>query len=261
MRLLHANAAGWPRSGYSTSALGKLPSRGSSHSSRLYIAGKARAKAWRPAREYRPLTDNGHMGRFDGEFLIGEQHAGQRTRHLGRCAGQIAHRMRCQFAIGFVAEIAIEKIHEAGDLDLVIHQLGRLGEHAGCGLRRLRGQKSSGRVLECRADVIPGLGSGRQPIPVAGGGIKIEKRLSHRQRIAEIRAAAIVVAVAESTVRQRAVVVHPFRGFLRNRQHLRIVGDVVKRDQSADRPAVLARINMLVDARHSEFAAVLVAHA
>jgi hypothetical protein len=35
MRLLQANAAGSPRSGYSTSGLGNLPSRRSSHSSRL----------------------------------------------------------------------------------------------------------------------------------------------------------------------------------------------------------------------------------
>ncbi len=35
MRLLQANAAGSPRSGYSTSGLGSLPSRRSSHSSRL----------------------------------------------------------------------------------------------------------------------------------------------------------------------------------------------------------------------------------
>jgi hypothetical protein len=35
IRLLQANAAGSPRSGYSTSGLGSLPSRGSSHSRRL----------------------------------------------------------------------------------------------------------------------------------------------------------------------------------------------------------------------------------
>src|SRR5882672_12158266 len=43
IRLLQANAAGSPRSGYSTSGLGNLPSRRSNHSSRLYLAGRARA--------------------------------------------------------------------------------------------------------------------------------------------------------------------------------------------------------------------------
>src|SRR5258708_23521812 len=47
IRLLQANAAGSPRSGYSTSGLGNLPSRQSSHSRRLYRAGKARARACR----------------------------------------------------------------------------------------------------------------------------------------------------------------------------------------------------------------------
>src|SRR5271163_1922597 len=45
MRLLQANAAGSPRSGYSTSGLASPPSRGSSQSRRLYLAGRARAKA------------------------------------------------------------------------------------------------------------------------------------------------------------------------------------------------------------------------
>src|SRR6267142_1867445 len=45
IRLLQANAAGSPRSGYSTSGLGNLPSRRSNHSIRLYLAAKARADA------------------------------------------------------------------------------------------------------------------------------------------------------------------------------------------------------------------------
>ena len=78
MWLPHANAAGSPRSGYSTSALGNLPSRGSSHSSRLYLAGKALAAGVQRLRASIVLcTDDRHMGGLDGEFLIGEQHAGE----------------------------------------------------------------------------------------------------------------------------------------------------------------------------------------
>src|ERR1700743_3041019 len=53
--------------------------------------------------------------------------------------------------------------------------------------------------------------------------------------------------------------VHPGRGLLGDRQNLRIVGNAIERGQSADRPAVLARIDMAVDAGQAEFAAILVA--
>ena len=76
------------------------------------------------------VPDNGHVGRLDRQLLVREQHARQRPHHLLRSAREIAHRMRGLLAIGLIAEIAIEQVHEARDLDLVVHQLGRLGEDA-----------------------------------------------------------------------------------------------------------------------------------
>ena len=60
--------------------------------------------------------------------------------------------------------------------------------------------------------------------------------------------------MAESAAGHGAVVVDPFRGAFRDRQHFCVVGDVVERGQTADRPAVLARVKVLVDARHAKLA-------
>src|SRR5258708_36527820 len=92
--------------------------------------------------------DDRHVSGFDGEFIVGEKYAGQRTRQLGGSARQIAHRLRCLLAMGVTAEIATEKIHEAGDLDLVVNQLCRLCEYANSCFRCLRGQEASRLIPE-----------------------------------------------------------------------------------------------------------------
>src|SRR5471030_112920 len=95
------------------------------------------------------------------------------------------------------AEIAVEHVHEAGHLDLVVAMFRRLGEHANLAFTRLRREEAAGLILEIGADEITGLAGLDQPVAIAGGGIEIEKRLSDGERIAEERPAAILVAMAK----------------------------------------------------------------
>src|ERR1700710_2131852 len=71
IRLLQANAAGSPRSGYSTSGLGNLPSPQAQPFEPLVARGE------RPRRRMQGLgtgivlvPDDGHVGRLDREFFI-----------------------------------------------------------------------------------------------------------------------------------------------------------------------------------------------
>ena len=64
-------------------------------------------------------------------------------------------------------------------------------------------------------------------VAISGGGIEIEEGLAHRERIAEKWSAAILLAMTETAIRQRAIIDHPFRRAFRDRQRLGIVGDVV----------------------------------
>ena len=203
------------------------------------------------------VPDDGHVGRLDRELFVGEQHAGQRTHHLGGRAREIAHRMRCLLAIAVIAEVTVEHVHEARDLDLIVDQLGGFGEHAGFRFRPLRGEEAAGIIAE-RDDKISGPGRRSQPVTVAGGGIEIEKGLSHCQRIAEERAAAILVAMAEAAVGPCTVGDHPFRGTFCGLQCLGIAARIVISSKAGDRPAVFAGVEVLVDAGHAELAALAV---
>ena len=79
MRLLQANAAGSPRPGYSTSGSAAWP-RADPATPAACSGPAAHAPRNAGLRAGVVLVaDDGHVGRLDREFFVGEQHAGQGT--------------------------------------------------------------------------------------------------------------------------------------------------------------------------------------
>ena len=90
-----------------------------------------------------------------------------------------------------------------------------------------------------------------EPAPVRGDLVKGEKSLPHSERIAQIRPGSVEFIVTESAAGQGAMRKHPLRGTLRL---LKIVGVATRRVKIRERryhPAVLARVEMFVNARNA----------
>src|SRR5579872_5853518 len=109
--------------------------------------------------------------------------------------------------------------------------------------------------MEAGCDEISGFCRVVQPVPLSRGRVKVKKRLPHRRRVAEKGPAAIIVAVAKAATRQTAALIHPIRRTLGHRKRSWITRYIKKGNQSADRPAVFARIKIFVDSRHPKPAA------
>src|SRR6185295_7695566 len=89
--------------------------------------------------------------------------------------------------------------------------------------------------------------------------VQRERRLSHRERVAEIGPAGVGFAVAESAsfdpaTLDRAMRDDPLRRASRLGERALFPGPRVQAREPADRPAVLARVHVLVDPRDAELA-------
>src|SRR5208337_1167951 len=127
-------------------------------------------------------------------------------------------------------------------------------------LFRSRRRKRGSRSVGCR---VPRLGAPGEMAPYEVGGrlgpreprsvarrlVQGEERRAHRERVAEERAGGVALAVPESAARRRAVLDHPpgrARGLAERR---RVPGRARQRAESGDRPSVLPRVLVSVDAR------------
>src|SRR3546814_672383 len=95
---------------------------------------------------------------------------------------------------------------------------------------------------------ISGCASNFKPFALPRRGVQIECCLAHGERIAEIGAATVLVAVTESTVLDAPVGEDPARCRLGSCERGRIAGRGMIGSKPADGPSVLARVDVHVDA-------------
>src|SRR5271154_207186 len=111
-----------------------------------------------------------------------------------------------------VAGVAIEKVHESGDGNLLVQLLCRGRKNADARFRGLRRKKSAGRILERRADIVAGSSRGLQPGALARRRVEVEEGLPHGERVANERSAAILRVMAEAAALDPAVGLDPMGG-------------------------------------------------
>src|SRR6185437_14748207 len=111
------------------------------------------------------------------------------------------------------------------------------------------------RRSEVRLDELRSVGGGVEVIAVSGVLVEREEGLTHGKRVAEIRACGIGVVMTEAAAGEVAVDDDPLRGTLCFGECGLVAAGRVEIAERGDHPSVLARVNMLVDARNALCAA------
>ena len=164
----------------------------------------------------------------------------------------VIHGVQGVAGVARVRGIAVQHVGEARDLGVLLHGARRIAEHAHGMGRRRGGDVAPTRVAEPPVEEIHGVAREGQPAPLTGGAVERDEGLAHGEAVIEKRPAHVLRVVPEPAARQGAMREHPLRGAPGRRQRVRIAGDVGVLAQRADRPAVLARVLMGVDARGAE---------